>query len=126
MGFKAITHCHLCGTSDKGYTTGVANIHNWVRKPERCVKSLNLAVNADIQSPTPRPIAAVSRTRTGSAKRQVLKWKRAPDSVKNLNQTQKARNVTNWIRNDIKLEITADSGITRRGKYTLPNKPALL
>jgi len=69
MGLSETTHRKRSGTSDSGYTTGVAYIHNWVRNPVRCAKSRYLAVKDDIHSPTPSPMAAVCRSRRGRAKR---------------------------------------------------------
>ena len=53
IGFSKIIYLNFSGTTDKGYTTGVKNIHNCTIKFIARVKSLYLAVIEENNNPNP-------------------------------------------------------------------------
>lgn len=58
IGFKQKKNLYFSETKLKGYTIGVAYIHNCTPKLITKVKSRYLLVKEDINKPKPRPISA--------------------------------------------------------------------
>ena len=82
-----------------------------------------MVVREETIMPNPRPRPAINSTNNGKANAQEVSLISAPPVKKNNQKTMKS---VNWIASVIRLEITIEIGVTRRGKYTLPNRCALL
>lgn len=68
IGFNAEKILYFSGIILRGYTIGVANIHNWTAKDITKVKSLYFVVKADIKIPNPKPKRAIWKITNGRKK----------------------------------------------------------
>jgi len=79
-------------------------------------------VSAETMRPRLKPSPAIKSTKTGVNSAQALGRTAEPASTK---YKRNARNKPNWMPKETSLEIKMETGTARRGKYTLPNSPAL-
>src|SRR3990172_5835947 len=86
-------------------------------------RSRYLVVREEMRMPKPKPSPAIIRINSGVNSIQRLGWISEPFRAK---KSMNAKKKTNWIVNVIRFEIRIETGTARRGKYTLPNKFALL
>src|SRR5690606_33281695 len=103
--------------------TCVPYINNCTPNASKCWRSRYLVVSDDMMMPSPSPMRAISSNSNGSDKIQRLGDISEPANTKH---TKKPRNTNSCIPKKMTLEMTIDTGILNRGKYTFPNKPAFV
>ncbi len=107
---------------DSGYTTGVAYIHSDTPKVTSTLKSRYLVVTLDIIMPHSMPMSPIHISMTGSSS-QYIQWGITTPAAQYI--TSSTATSIMEIPNLIIADSTLEIGTVRRGKYILPNSPAL-